>query len=151
MKVIKILIPISLSIVVGYFFGTFIYKQYNESLLAFNDTKVIYFLQQGVYKDNNSLNNDLNNLSVSYVESESDLYHVYIGMTSSYELAEKIKHMYKEQGYELYIKERNISNTYFNNEIEQYDKLISSCDSFNHLNEVLKAIVDSYESNVNKT
>ena len=40
---------------------------------------------------------------------------------------------------------------YFNNEIEQYDKLISSCDSFNHLNEVLKAIVDSYESNVNKT
>ena len=151
MKVIKILIPICLSIVVGYFFGTFIYKQYNESLMAFNNTKVIYFLQQGVYKDNNYLNEDLNNLSVSYVTEENNLYHVYIGMTSNYELAEKIKAMYKEQGYELYIKEKNISNIYFNNEIEQYDKLISSCENYNQLNEILKAIVDSYESNVNKT
>ena len=148
MKLIKVLLPICLSIVIGYFFGTFLYNQYNDSLLAFNKTKVIYFLQQGVYKDNNSLNEDLSNLSVSYVSEENDLYHVYIGMTSSFELAEKIKGIYKEQGITLYIKEKEVNNQYFNNEIEQYDKLLNSCNEYNQLNKILDAIVDSYESNV---
>lgn len=148
MKIIKVLIPILLSVVIGYFFGMFLYNQYNTSLMAFNNTKIIYFLQQGVYKDNNSLNEDLSNLSVSYVTEENNLYHVYIGMTSSFELAEKIKGIYKEQGITLYIKEKEISNPYFNNEIEQYDKLLNSCDEYNQLNKILEAIVDSYESNV---
>ena len=146
MKIFKILIPIALSIVIGYFFGTFIYDQYDESLMAFSDSKVIYFLQQGVFSNNNSLNDDISNLDVHLVEEENDKYYVYVGLTSSYELAEKIKSIYKDNGYSLYIKEKNITNKSFINEIAEYDKLINSSNDFGTLNKVLSAVVDSYET-----
>lgn len=148
MKFIKILIPISLAIVIGYFFGTFIYDQYDRSLMAFNDTKVVYFLQQGVFSNNNNLNDNLSKLDSSLVEEENGKYYVYVGMTGTYEIAEKIKSIYKDKGYVLYIKEKNISNRYFISDLEQYDKLLNSQDNYDNLNEVLKTIIDSYESNV---
>ena len=75
-------------------------------------------------------------------------YYVYVGMTGTYEIAEKIKSIYKDKGYVLYIKEKNISNRYFISDLEQYDKLLNSQDNYDNLNEVLKTIIDSYESNV---
>ena len=146
MKKLKIFIPILLSIVIGYLFGTFIYKQYDEAILAFSDSKVIYFLQQGVFSNNNSLNEDISNLDVHLVEHENDNYYVYVGLTSSYELAEKIKGIYKEKGYNLYIKEKNITNKVFINEIGEYDKLISTSNDFDNLNKVLSVVIDSYEN-----
>ncbi len=148
MKILKILIPISLSIVVGYFFGTFLYNQYDDSLMAFQDAKVVYFLQQGVFSNNDRLNEDLSKLDASFVEEENGKYYVYVGMTATYEIAEKIKSIYKEKGYSLYIKEKNISNPYFVSDIEEYDKLLNGQDNYDNLNEILKTIIDSYESNV---
>lgn len=147
MKVLRIVIPVSLSIIIGYLFGTFIYEQYDKSLMAFNDSKVIYFLQQGIFSNNNAVNEDISNLDVHLVEQENDNYYVYVGLTSSYELAEKIKAIYKDKGYSLYIKEKNITNKNFINEIGEYDKLISTVDDYDSLNKILNVIIDSYENN----
>ena len=150
MKVLKIFIPIALAIVLGYLFGSFIYDQYDESLMAFSDSKVIYFLQQGVFSDNNNLNEDISKLKVHFVEEENGKYYVYVGLTSSYDLAEKIKKIYKNNGYNLYIKEKNITSKSFINEISEYDKLIDSSNSFDSLNKVLSVVIDSYESSNGK-
>ena len=145
---ISFIIPIICSILLGWFFGNFIYNQYSDISKEYKESEVIYFLQQGVYSNDQVLKKNIANLQAYTTVENNNKYYVYIGITNNYEDALKIKEVYKKQGYELYIKEDHINNKFFINDLKQYSTLLKSTDDFTKLNGILKAVLASYEENV---
>ncbi len=148
---ISFIIPIICSILLGWVFGNFIYNQYSDISKEYNNSETIYFLQQGVYSNDQVLKKNIANLDSYTTIENDDKYYVYIGITNSYEDALKIKEIYKEKGYELYIKEDKINNKFFINDLKQYSTLLKSTNDFSKLNDILKAVLASYEENVLQT
>lgn len=145
---VSFIIPIICSILLGWLFGNFIYNQYSSISKEYEKSETIYFLQQGVYADDQVLKKNISNLESYTTIEDNDKYYVYIGITNSYEDALKIKDVYKEQGYNLYIKEDKINNEFFINDLKQYSTLLKSTNDFSKLNSILKVILASYEENV---
>lgn len=145
---VSFIIPIICSILLGYIFGNFIYNEYSSIEKEYKESSSIYFLQQGVYKSNTSYKKNIEKLDSYTTVKDDDKYYVYIGITNNYEDALKIKNIYKEKGYNLYIKEDKINNKYFINDLEQYSTLIKSTDDYTKINSILKAVLASYEENV---
>lgn len=148
---ISFIVPIICSILLGWFFGNFIYNQYSSISQEYKKSETIYFLQQGVYADDQVLKKNISNLESYTTIEDNDKYYVYIGITNNYEDALKIKDVYKEQGYNLYIKEDKINNEFFINDLKQYSTLLKSTNDFSKLNSILKVILASYEENVLQT
>ena len=148
---ISFIIPIICSILLGWIFGNFIYNQYSSISKEYKKSETIYFLQQGVYADDQVLKKNISNLESYTTIEDNDKYYVYIGITNNYEDALKIKDVYKEQGYNLYIKEDKINNEFFINDLKQYSTLLKSTNDFSKLNSILKVILASYEENVLQT
>lgn len=148
---ISFIVPIICSILLGWIFGNFIYNQYSSISKEYKKSETIYFLQQGVYADDQVLKKNISNLESYTTIEDNDKYYVYIGITNNYEDALKIKDVYKEQGYNLYIKEDKINNEFFINDLKQYSTLLKSTNDFSKLNSILKVILASYEENVLQT
>ena len=145
------IIPILGSILLGWFFGNFIYQQYSAIHEDYKNSESIYFLQQGVYADDQVLKKNVSSLESYTTVEDDDKYYVYVGITNNYEDALKIKEIYKEQGYDLYVKEDKTNNEFFLNDLKQYSVLLKSTEDFTKMNRILKAILASYEENVLQT
>ena len=57
---------------------------------------------------------------------------------------------FKEEGIDIYIKELNIRNEAFINEVEQYDILLDSSNTLKEVNSVMKSVLATYEEIVLK-
>lgn len=145
---ISFVVPIICSILLGWFFGNFIYGQYSAITKEFKEGETIYFLQQGVYSNDAVMKKNTLNLESFTTVENNNKYYVYIGITNNYNDALKIKNIYKEKGYELYIKEDKIKNEYFINDLKQYGTLLKTTEDFDKLNSILKAVLASYEENI---
>ena len=132
------------TILVGYFCGSFIYKKY-DTVLVSNDSEIVYFLQEGAYVTEEALEKVKSELPQYYIENNKDINYVYIGITSSLDNANKIKDLYSDN---LYIKEVSINDLEFINSLQQYDLLLSSSNTMDEINAVLKAILALYEENI---
>ena len=132
------------TILVGYFCGSFIYKKY-DAVLVSNDSEIVYFLQEGAYVTEEALEKVKSELPQYYIENNKDINYVYIGITSSLDNANKIKDLYSDN---LYIKEVSINDLEFINSLQQYDLLLSSSNTMEEINAVLKAILALYEENI---
>ncbi len=140
-----------LSIFLGYFFGNFIYKEYDSMTKEYQASSVVYYLQQGVYKSDTNYKKSVRSLESYTAVLNNDKYYVYVGITNSYSTALKIKNLYKEKGIELYIKEDKIKNDYFISDLNQYSNLLKNEKDFTKINSILKAVLASYEENVLET
>ena len=58
MKMKKTLILMSFAIILGSLCGKFLFKKYQDTTLAFNESMKLYFLQEGVYQTKESVNNN---------------------------------------------------------------------------------------------
>ena len=143
---LNIMIPILSALLLGYLCASFVISEYNNSSLAVNST--VYFLQAGAYNSLESSKNDLTNIDNKITVKENDKYYSYIGITTSLEQAKRIKKLYKKDNVELYIKNVNLDNEDFINELAQYDVLLENSKSLTEINSVLKTILASYEENI---
>ena len=143
---LNIMIPILSALLLGYLCASFVISEYNNSSLAVNST--VYFLQAGAYNSLESSKNDLTNIDNKITVKENDKYYSYIGITTSLEQAKRIKKLYKKDNVELYIKNVNLDNEDFFNELAQYDVLLENSKSLTEINSVLKTILASYEENI---
>ena len=139
----KILLPILLAIVFGYLCANYVYALYKEE----DNTTNVYFLQEGVYKSLESVE-ELKNLPSKLILKEDDKYYVYVGITSSLDQAKMIKNIYENNNINLYIKEKIIDNDSFLSELEQYDILLKNAKSFEEINNVFETVVATYEEKV---
>ena len=75
---------------------------------------------------------------------------VYIGITKEENIAKKIKSIYEEEGYQIYIKEIKIDNEEFNNNITQFDLLINSATTKDEILTIEEVVLANYEETTSK-
>lgn len=138
-------------ILLGIVVGTILRGEYQEEILdVFGTGKNYYFLQEGVYSTEENLEENIKNLDAKLIIEEEGKYYVYLGITQVKENAEKIKKIYEKDGYQIYIKERNISNEEFYNNVSQFDLLIQSTDNSEEILAIEEVVLANYEEIIKK-
>lgn len=119
---LKILFPISASLLIGILCGNIVFSQYSNNINeVITDKSSVYLLQQGVYSSLESMEEATSNISDYLYVKQNDKYYVYLGVTSDKKLADKVKENYNT---DIYIKENEISNEALLLKIKENDKTI---------------------------
>ncbi|MEG1009670.1 MAG: hypothetical protein RSF67_07675 [Clostridia bacterium] len=142
---VNFIIPIMLSIILGFLCSKFIFNNYMEEKPVYNEIKRAYFLQYGVYKDENVLKDATKNLDSKLILTNNKLNYVYVSITMSEENALKIKSLFEKENINLFIKEIEISNNELIENIEQFDVLLKTSTTFKQVNSISKVILSTYE------
>ena len=137
---------IVLSIFFGVYLGKFVLNQYKDFniISAFNYSDNLYFLQQGVYSDIDSMKSSMSSFTYYIYDLEEDGYHTYVGITKSLENAKKIKEFFSNTGYDIYIKESSVPNSTFVSIVAQYDLLLNDA-SGDAIYDICNQVLSSYE------
>ena len=143
----KIILPTILSLLIGGYLGYLIFNQYKQyNITTFNEAdEPIYFLQQGVYSNEESIQSNTKEISDYIYFKEDDKYKVYVGITTNKENAEKISNIFKDKNIDIYIKEMGISDKAFVEKLKQYDELIKATEDQNVILGIVKQILSEYE------
>ena len=143
----KFLIPILLSILLGYLCASFVLINYGDNKEIY-DSKKIYFIQGGVYNNLDNSKDDFKNINNKLVIVDDNKYYVYLGITYSKKMANKVNKIYKENNINTYIKEISIDNKSFLLELEQYDILLKNSKTKEEIDNILETILATYEEDV---
>ncbi len=117
---------------------------------VFSEGTTYYFLQEGVYTSEDIMDENTKNLNVKLIDEENSKYYVYLGITASAEIAKKLKNVYEQDGYQLYIKEVKINNPEFESNITQFDLLLNSANTKEEMLTIEEVVLASYEEIIQK-
>ena len=76
--------------------------------------------------------------------------YVYLGITRDSNNAKKIKAIYEKKGYQIYIKEQNLSNEEFYNNVTQFDLLINGTNKESEILTIEEVVLANYEELIKK-
>jgi len=144
----KIILPTILSLIIGSYLGYLIFNQYktgNNNTVFKQTNESIYFLQQGVYSSEESINENTKGISDYIYFKEDDKYKVYVGLTTNKENVSKISDIFKDKNFDIYVIEKEIPDKAFIEKLKQYDELIKTTDDQNVILGLLKQILNEYE------
>ena len=143
---LKNIFPVVLCILVGFFMGNFMFKQYkSDTDLVSLTGENLYFLQTGVYSSLDSMKEAMKNTSYYIYTKENDMYYSYIGITKNKNNLEKLKGFYKQEGYDIYVREIFVSDISFLTVLEQYDNLLLETTDNNILKSIEEQVLNKYE------
>lgn len=129
--------------------GKFMFNQYDSSINikpVFNDTgEAVYFVQQGVYSSEESMEKNVINFSSYIYEKKEDKYYVYIGITNDEKNASKLKDFFENKGYSIYVKEMKVKDKDFLDALVSYDDLLSKTTDEKAIMEVCNQILAKYK------
>ena len=135
------------ALIIGFLLCNFFLKQYND----FNGIKVsgtgekLFFIQYGVFSSLQSLEENTINLQ-NYVYNEQDnLYYVYVGITRLDDNVKKIVEYYKTLGNETIVKEFEITNKKFLEELVTYDEVLKKTDDTTAIASIINQVLSKYE------
>ncbi len=140
------IIPVALCILIGFFMGTFLLKQYDiKTDVASLTGENIYFLQTGVFSSIDSMKEAMKNTSYYIYTKENNMYYSYIAITKNKNNLDKLKDYYKKEGYDIYVREMFISNISFLTVLEQYDLLLNETTDTNVIKSIENQVLSKYE------
>lgn len=143
---LKNIFPVVLCILIGFFMGTFMFKQYKldaDPVLSTGEN--LYFLQTGVYSSINSMKESMQNTPYYIYTKDNNMYYSYIGITKNKKNLEKLKEFYKQAGYDIYVKEIFVSNISFLTVLEQYDNLLNETTDTKVIKSIENQVLSKYE------
>lgn len=144
----KFLIPITLSIVIGLFFGKIFFTSYKDSsLTVFDEKDKVFMLQTGVYSSKENMKKNFKNYEKYLYIKLEDGYHLYLGITKNKEIASRLKEYYEKLGYSIYVKETIIESQEFLSILGEYDKILNIATD-KDIKEVEKIIISNYKEMV---
>lgn len=135
----------TVAIILGGLSGKILYNKYKSVSTVFDESKQLFFLQEGVYSTKESMEKNTKNINPKLIIPNNNKYHVYVGITGNYNNVSKIKKMYENKGYSIYEKKIDVSNKEFINNIDQFDILIDSTNSDNDISTIEEVILSNYE------
>lgn len=147
-KMKKNLVPIVLSIIVGFLSAKFMFNQYDYKSnikSVFNSGTKIYLIQAGVYSSLDTMKENMDKYGYYIYSFQNELYYSYVGIIKNSDNIDKIKGYYKELGYDIYIKEKNINDKDLVGIIEQYDNLLYKTNDNNIIKAILEQTLLVYE------
>lgn len=132
-------------LIVGIIIGNKIHKATDSFKKVFKEDEIYYFLQEGVYNSQQILEENTNKLNFKVIEELDSKYYVYLGITRSTSIASKLKEIYENKGYNIYIKEINLNNQEFKSNLEQFDLLINSTQNEEEILTIEEVVLANYE------
>ena len=124
---------------------------YKEKLInTFSEGKTYYFIQEGVYSSKEIMTENTKDIQVKTVDTLNNKQYVYLGITRDNNNAKKIKDIYEKKGYQIYIKEQNLSNEEFYNNVTQFDILVNSTDKESEILTIEEVVLANYEELIKK-
>ena len=135
----------------GMIFGKFIDQKGSQSIVsALNEGKTYYFLQEGVYTSKEVMEANTKKLNRKVTDVIENKYYVYLGITRNKKNAEKIKKIYEDDGYQIYIKEMKYENEEFYNNVTQFDLLIENTKKKEEILAIEEVVLANYEEIIKK-
>lgn len=139
------------SIILGALSAMLLNSTYKEKLVnTFSEGKTYYFIQEGVYSSKEIMTENTKDIQVKTVDTLNDKQYVYLGITRDNNNAKKIKDIYEKKGYQIYIKEQNLSNEEFYNNVTQFDILVNSTDKASEILTIEEVVLANYEELIKK-
>ncbi len=144
----KYIFPIILSMVVGFYLGITLLKQYKnaqELTPVFNSgLNEIYFVRKGEYDTKESMEKAMMKFPYYIHTTKDGKYYSYLGISTNLENANKIKGYYDNLGYSTSVEKIGVSNTHFIEVLEEYDKLLTSSNN-ETISSICSQILIKYE------
>ena len=137
-------------IIIGFNIGNLIFSTNNKILTSINRQKVVYFLEEGIYYNEKSLKTNTSNLTNKIIEKDNNKYHVYVGISKSKKIANKIKNIYKQKGYSITIKEKNNISEEFLINLEQFDLLMKATKDQDEVLTIEEVVLANYQEILTK-
>ena len=143
----KYLFTFLIAIIIGFFLANFFLKQYNDfqGIKVSGTGEPIYFIQYGVFSSLESLEENTVPLQNYIYNKQDNLYYVYVGITKLKENAEKIVNHYKNIGYDLIIKEFEITNKNFLELVIKYYEILKNTTDETVISSVISQVLMKYE------
>ena len=147
----KYLLTIIFALIIGFFLGNFLLKQYNdyETLTVSSNSKEVYFFQYGVYSNVENMEENTINLENYIYKIEDEKYYVYIGLTGNKNNIDKLSNHYKNWGYDVIVKSYYISNQQFINLLNNFDEVIKNTEDSTVISSIICQTLQKYEDVVN--
>lgn len=138
----KYFLTIVISLLIGFLLSNYMIKEYDSSILVFNEKKTVYLIQQGVYSSIDSMKNNTSKLT-DYIYTNSDnLYYVYVGLTFDVENIEKIQEYYD---FDTFVKTTTINDQDLISYIEKYDLILKQTNDTETIGEIVKNVLKKYK------
>lgn len=137
-------------LVSGIIIGRKIYLATENIDIKLNTPSTFYFLQEGVYSSKQIMEENVKSMNMKVVDTKDNKYYVYLGITKDAEIAKKLKMIYEEEGYQIYIKEVSIANEEFLNNVIQFDLLINNTNNIEEILTIEEVVLANYEEIVQK-
>ena len=140
----KIIITLTI-LLIGIVLGTKIYSAKTSIENVFAEGRIYYFLQEGIYSSKKIMEENTQNISPKIINYDNNKYYVYIRIKKDEENAKKIKKIYSDKGYNIYIKEVKLNNEEFYNNVTQFDLLINNTNNSNEILTITEVVLANYE------
>ncbi|MBQ2639450.1 MAG: hypothetical protein IJF92_01645 [Bacilli bacterium] len=134
-------------IIIGIFCSKYISNINAKSL--FESGESYYFIQEGIYSNKEVMNSDIKDIKNRAIIHKNNKYYVYVGISKDLEIAKLIKKIYENKGYQIYIKELNVNNKEFSNNVDQFDLLIKNSNSNEDVLMIESVVLSNYEEIIN--
>lgn len=143
----KYLLTFLLALVIGFFLSNLFIKQYDNytGFKISNMGTELYFIQYGVFSSLESMERETIELENYVYNIDSDMYYVYVGITKNEKNANKIMNYYKTLGYDTILKQYDITNDNFLEEVENYDNILLSTEDTTAIASLINQILTKYE------
>lgn len=125
--------------------GNYLYRHAPNSISVFQENKTFYFLQEGIYSSKDIMQENVGDLTNKLTVLEDNKYYVYVGITMDMDNANKVKKIYEDMGYKIYIKTVTLDNEEFANNVSQFDLLVKESDTNDDILTVEEVIMANYE------
>ena len=135
----------------GIILGRKIYLATEIIEVTFNEESTYYFLLEGVDSSKKIMEENIKNMNIKVVDNLDDKYYVYLGITKDENIAKRLKAIYEEEGYQIYIKEKTLSNDEFLNNVTQFDLLINNTTSTKEILTIEEVVLANYEEIIKKS
>ncbi|MBP3461362.1 MAG: hypothetical protein J6K21_03020 [Bacilli bacterium] len=143
---LKNMFPVVLCILIGFFMGNFMFKQYSQKVDTVSLTgENLYFLQAGVFSSESSMKEAMSKSSYYIYRKENNMYYSYVGIVKNEKNLEKLKDYFKQEGYDIYVREMFVSNISFLTILDQYETLLQETTDNKIIKSIENQVLGKYE------
>ena len=140
-----VILVIVLGSLLGYLFGHIFYQNYKGKEYINSDGN-IYYIQYGVYTNEETAISNSKNLKYYYLKEKDDKYYVFLGMTADYGLALELQKKYLEDNIYTYIRSDYVENSEELEKLKEYDERIKS--NLSEVETVMQEIFTNFEFSI---
>ena len=141
-RLLKAMVSIFLSVVLGFFCGYLVYSTYSKETKYLVSGDYIYMLEYNKYDDYDSMKLANKNNDYTYYK-DNDSYYKVIGFSRDKSNIEKIKKIYGD----VEVVKCYVTSEEFNKKIDEFDKIIKDLDNEDKIKNTLGEVLNYYKDN----